>query len=141
MRRAAKAAGIVGGLFLALVACTSKRTTVLGVGPPGTLDIVGSYAAAWGGPAGILGTLIIDSDGSFRCSPYPCAATLLDLGGSWDYDPNAGTWAAEGKTLDGSTKATLALRFSADLSAAGSYEVQVLAAPCATGLLKLTRTP
>lgn len=128
-------------LVLVLAACTKTETTLVGLGPPSAADLPGSYAAAWGGPAGLLGSLIIESDGAFRCSPYPCLASSPDLGGSWEYDPNSGDWTAEGKTLDGSAKAVLALRFTAELSAAGSYQVLVLATPCASGPLALTRTP
>jgi hypothetical protein len=127
-------------LALVLASCTRVERMTVSAPPPSLAELAGAYAASWGGPAGLLGVAGLAADLSFVVSPYPCLVALPELGGSFVYDEASGRLEAEGKTLDGSTKALLHLRLVADGSAAGSYEVLVLGSTCAAGPLELSPT-
>lgn len=116
---------IVSGL---LSSCTqTTRTTVLSA----PLTVEGPYSIAW--PDASRGTANVTD--VISLAPYPCAVTP-DIGGSYEYDPGTGIFAAELKTVGGDVKVTISGRF-AGLDMNGTVEVLVLGLPCLSGPISM----
>lgn len=128
-------------LVLALAACTTKvQRLALPVTPPALEELPGNYLAHFGGPANLLAACTLGLD-DLHFAPYPCPGATADVGGSFEYEPVEGAFAAELKTLDGGTKLTVSGTWSAGPSFLGTFAVQVQAAPCTSGPLTLERVP
>lgn len=135
-----KHAAFLPAVLALLVSCRKVEKFALPPEAPPSLDeLQGSYAVDWVG-ADLFGVAQVVGD-TLTLQPYPCrpTGTADGIGGTFEYSPDDGTFAAVEKSLDGVARLEVSGSF-AGASFRGTYQVLVLGEPCNGGTLTMERT-